>query len=166
MQVCIFPRKKVLVKIRLLKNWQSSRDATAGMSLRSKVPLSKISMRETRAILVFQDPGSTSVNWLVSVRDKLWSTKSMNLIVEIMRGRNLMLLWNIQWIWSIQILHLWSWTVDRLKSLPTQETIAWKYWPTHFLTLTLILIPTLKASIRWANFPSLNNSSQARNIYD
>ena len=74
MQVCIGPRKKVPVNMRQLKYWQISRDATVVMSLHRKIPLSTITMEKMRAILSFQDPVSTSVNLLVLIGDKLWST--------------------------------------------------------------------------------------------
>ena len=60
--VCIVPRNKVPVNMRQLKNWQTSRDATIGMSLHITIPLSIIAMGKTRSILSFQDPGSASVN--------------------------------------------------------------------------------------------------------
>ena len=66
-----------MVNMRQLKYWQISRDATVGMSLRSKFPLSTIAMGKTRAILRYQGTVSTSVNWLVFFGDKLSSTESM-----------------------------------------------------------------------------------------
>ena len=44
MQVCIFPRNKVPVKMRQLKIFQISRDATVGISIHGKIPLSVIKM--------------------------------------------------------------------------------------------------------------------------
>ena len=66
------PEEESSVEDETIENCQSSRDATVEISLRRKISLSIIAMGKTRAILSFQDPENTSVNWLVFIGDKLW----------------------------------------------------------------------------------------------